>query len=181
MKMVRQNLLPVKSCSKTGYFQFLPLGRHSGHPVTDGYIEELPVSSFDRAHPVPLNPHTFALSSVTEHILNLNLPCKISRYIGTHFTELNLNLNLNKKEKTMEEKTIFEKVAEILKPYVREPEDLKSATGDTDILNDLKVNSSRLVDIILAIEDEFDIEVSDDEADEVQTVGDAVKLITGKI
>lgn len=81
----------------------------------------------------------------------------------------------------MEEKTVFEKVSEILKPYVREPEDLKKATGDTDILNDLKVNSSRLVDIILAIEDEFDIEVSDDEADEVQTIGDVVKLITGKI
>lgn len=81
----------------------------------------------------------------------------------------------------MEEKQVKEKVLDILKPYVREPEDLVNATDDTDILNDLKVNSSRLVDIILAIEDEFDIEVSDDEADDVMTVGDAIKLITGKI
>lgn len=81
----------------------------------------------------------------------------------------------------MEEKDIFEKVLEILKPYVREAEDLKTATKETDILNDLKVNSSRLVDIILAIEDEFDIEVSDDEADEVQTIGDTVSLISRKI
>ncbi|MCD6234908.1 MAG: acyl carrier protein [Candidatus Marinimicrobia bacterium] len=81
----------------------------------------------------------------------------------------------------MEQKVIFEKILEILKPYVREAEDLKNATEETDILNDLKVNSSRLVDIILAIEDEFDIEVSDDEADEVQTIGDIVSLIAGKI
>ncbi|MDD3807711.1 MAG: phosphopantetheine-binding protein [Candidatus Marinimicrobia bacterium] len=80
----------------------------------------------------------------------------------------------------MEEKVVLEKVMEILKPYVREPEDLKNATKETDILNDLKVNSSRLVDIILAIEDEFDIEVSDDEADEVQTIGDVISLIVGK-
>ena len=44
-------------------------------------------------------------------------------------------------------------------------------------MKDLEVNSARLVDIVLEIEDTFDIEVSDDDADQVNTVGDAVKLI----
>ena len=39
------------------------------------------------------------------------------------------------------------------------------------------MNSARLVDIVLEIEDAFGIEVSDDDADKVATVGDAVNLI----
>jgi len=39
------------------------------------------------------------------------------------------------------------------------------------------VNSARLVDVILDFEDEFDIEVDDEDADAVNTVGDAVTLI----
>lgn len=41
----------------------------------------------------------------------------------------------------------------------------------------LKVNSARLVDVVLEIEDAFEIEVKDEDADKVKTIGDAVKLI----
>jgi acyl carrier protein len=80
-----------------------------------------------------------------------------------------------------DEKQIFEKVVEILKPYVRNPEALASVSAKTDILSGLKVNSARLVDVVLAFEDAFGIEVADDDADKVQTVGDAVRLIQGKL
>ena len=43
------------------------------------------------------------------------------------------------------------------------------------------MNSARLVDVILNFEDEFDIEVEDEDADAVNTVGDAVSLIEGKL
>ena len=76
---------------------------------------------------------------------------------------------------------IFAKVVEIVKPYVKNEDALVAVTDDTNILEDLKVNSARLVDIILNFEDEFDIEVEDEDADAVNTVGDAVRLIQEKL
>ncbi len=76
---------------------------------------------------------------------------------------------------------IFAKVVEIVKPFVKNREALDGVDEDTNILQDLKVNSARLVDIILNFEDEFDIEVEDEDADAVNTVGDAVALIQQKI
>ena len=70
---------------------------------------------------------------------------------------------------------------EIVKPYVKNQEALDGVDDDTNILQDLKVNSARLVDIILNFEDAFDIEVEDEDADSVNTVGDAVGLIQDKI
>ena len=81
----------------------------------------------------------------------------------------------------MEEKEIFDKVVKILTPFVRNEEALASVSNETDILKDLRVNSSRLVDIVLAFEDEFEIEVADEEADKVQTIGAAVSMIKGKL
>ena len=76
---------------------------------------------------------------------------------------------------------VYEKVVQILSPYARDKEALAQVSGDSKIIADLKINSSRLVDIILAFEDEFDIEVDDDEAREVQTVGKAVEMIGAKV
>jgi acyl carrier protein len=81
----------------------------------------------------------------------------------------------------METQGIFEKVIEIIKAYVKEPERLESVSMDTTIIQDLKVNSARLVDIIINSEDVFDIEIDDDDADEIKTVGDAVKVVERKL
>ncbi len=80
----------------------------------------------------------------------------------------------------MTREEIFAKVIEIIKPFVKNQEALDAVEEDTNILQDLKVNSARLVDIILNFEDEFDIEVEDEDADAVNTVGDAVELIQAK-
>jgi len=80
----------------------------------------------------------------------------------------------------MNEEQITEKVIALITPYVKNQEALKTISKDTSILGDLGVNSARLVDIVLAFEDEFDIEVSDDAADSIATIGDAVNLI-GKL
>ncbi len=71
----------------------------------------------------------------------------------------------------------FTEVVGILSPYAKNKAALTQISAKTDILKDLQVNSARLVDIILGIEDAFNIEVADEEADEVVTVGDAVALI----
>ena len=77
----------------------------------------------------------------------------------------------------MENQEVFDKVVEILKPFAKNEEALGSIALETSLQKDLEVNSARLVDIVLEIEDSFAIEVSDDDADQVGTVGDAVKLI----
>jgi acyl carrier protein len=81
----------------------------------------------------------------------------------------------------MSDNTVFEKVVEILKPYAKDADALAKVSAETNILSDLKVNSARLVDVVLAFEDVFGIEVADDDADKVETVGDAVRLIQGKL
>ena len=61
----------------------------------------------------------------------------------------------------MEEKEIMESVVKILTPWVKNEDALASVSMDTNILDDLKVNSARLVDVVIAFEDEFDIEFKD--------------------
>ena len=80
----------------------------------------------------------------------------------------------------MEQKEVFDKVVGIIKPFVKNPDALASVAMETSILKDLKVNSAHLVDVVLEIEDNFGIEVKDEDADKVKTVGDAVKLILAK-
>jgi acyl carrier protein len=77
----------------------------------------------------------------------------------------------------MDQQQALDKVVAILKPFVKSPEALATVSMETSILKDLKVNSARLVDVVLEIEDTFGIEVKDEDADKVKTVGDAVKLI----
>jgi len=81
----------------------------------------------------------------------------------------------------MSQTEVFEKVVQVLSPYVKNQTALARLSGDTHILDDLKVNSARFVDVVLALEDEFGIAVADEEMDSVTTVGDAVSLICSKL
>jgi len=81
----------------------------------------------------------------------------------------------------MDEKQIFEKMVEILKLYTKDVSLLDKATLDTHILDDLKVNSARLVDVIIKCEDTFELTIEDDEADKIRTIGNAVELIKKKL
>ena len=81
----------------------------------------------------------------------------------------------------MSEQQIFEKVVAILKRYTKNEDALKGVSATTNILEDLRVNSARLVDVILDFEDVFDIEIADEDADGVTTVGDALQLIEARI
>jgi len=80
----------------------------------------------------------------------------------------------------MSQEQVFDKVVSILKPFVRSPEGLEAVKMETTILGDLKVNSARLVDVVLEMEDAFGIAISDEEADQVACVGDAVNLVLNK-
>jgi len=81
----------------------------------------------------------------------------------------------------MEEKKIFEEMINILKAYTKDVTLLEKAEMKTHILNDLKVNSARLVDVIIKCEDVYGISIDDDEADKIRTIGDAVRVIQQKL
>lgn len=81
----------------------------------------------------------------------------------------------------MERQEVFDKVKSIVAVYSKNEENLANATESTTFLEDLAINSARLVDIVLEMEDAFDIEIDDDSADEIISMGDAVNLIVEKI
>ena len=76
-----------------------------------------------------------------------------------------------------EVKTTF---IELIRPFVREASAAANITDETRLIDDLKVNSARLVDIILETEDTFGIAIDDYSADGMRTVGDAVNVILAK-
>ena len=80
----------------------------------------------------------------------------------------------------MSQEQITKKIIEILRGYVKDSSLLERATQETHILKDLKVNSARLVDIIIKCEDVFGTSIDDDDADRIATIGDAVLLIQQK-
>ena len=81
----------------------------------------------------------------------------------------------------MEQAEVFERVVKILTPWVKNADALEAVAMETSILDDLKVNSARLVDVVIAFEDDFDIEIADEDVDRVNSVGDAVSLIISKL
>jgi acyl carrier protein len=68
---------------------------------------------------------------------------------------------------------------ELIRPFVRDAQ-VTTIGDDTRLIEDLKVNSARLVDIILETEDKFGIAIDDYSADAMRTVGDAVNVILAK-
>ncbi len=81
----------------------------------------------------------------------------------------------------MKTQDIFKKVIEIITEFVKDKDRLADVNMETLIIQDLKVNSARLIDIIIQAEDTFDIEIDDDDADQIRTVGDAVQVVEKKL
>ena len=80
----------------------------------------------------------------------------------------------------MDRQTAFKKVVTIIQPFVRDEQAFKAISEDTKIIQDLKVNSARLVDIAIAFEDEFKVMVDDESAEKISTIGDAVSVLLAK-
>lgn len=82
----------------------------------------------------------------------------------------------------MNEIQILDQCVEIIKEFAEIDEnELNNLSKETYIVSDLGVNSARIIDIILKIEDVFDIELDDDEASSMETIGDAVNIISNKL
>lgn len=88
--------------------------------------------------------------------------------------------SFHRKENHMEKSEIFKKLVDIVSPFAKDKDALSKVSDQMSILKDLKVNSARMVDIILKIENTFNIEVGDGDTDKVRTIGDAVNYIQSK-
>ena len=70
---------------------------------------------------------------------------------------------------------IFDKVKDILVDQLDCEED--KVTMDASITDDLGADSLDLVDLVMSLEDEFGLEINDDQVETIKTVGDIVKYI----
>ena len=70
---------------------------------------------------------------------------------------------------------VFEKIKQILVEQLDLNE--KDITMDSVMTDDLGADSLDLVDLLMSVEDEFDIEVPDEDIEKVKTVGDLVRYI----
>ena len=81
----------------------------------------------------------------------------------------------------MEREEIKNKLAEIIKPYVQDMDAFGNISETTDLLQDLKINSAHLIDVVLDVEEAFDIEIDDDSVEKMITVKDSVDTIFASV
>ncbi|MBR6408597.1 MAG: acyl carrier protein [Clostridia bacterium] len=70
---------------------------------------------------------------------------------------------------------IFEKIASILSEQLGA--DKNDITMDTNIAEDLNIDSLDMVDLVMSLEEEYGIEIADDQIEEIVTIGDLVAFI----
>ena len=73
----------------------------------------------------------------------------------------------------------FEKIKGIIAEQLSVEE--VAITMETNLMKDLEADSLDAVEIIMAIEDEFDIEIPDEDAEKFQNIGDIVRYVEEKI
>jgi acyl carrier protein len=81
----------------------------------------------------------------------------------------------------MTRKELITSLQKIVKPYVQDQEAFKSLSEETDFINDLKINSANLVDVILDVEDEFGIEIDNESMEKMLSVKSAMDIIETKL
>ena len=64
---------------------------------------------------------------------------------------------------------------------MQDEEAFKVLNEDTDFIKDLKINSANLVDIILDIEDEFDIRLENEDMEKMLDVKSAMAIVNEKL
>lgn len=69
----------------------------------------------------------------------------------------------------------FEKVAEITAEQLGVDE--STITPDSSFINDFEADSLDLVELMMALEEEYDIEIPDEDVEKISTVGDVVDYI----
>lgn len=81
----------------------------------------------------------------------------------------------------MTQEELLNKLKTIVEPYVQNQEGFSAISENTDFIKDLEINSANLVDVVLDVEDEFDIEIDNDAMEQMLTVKASIEVIKTKL
>lgn len=76
---------------------------------------------------------------------------------------------------------IYAKLLPIIKTYLPEDVTEEQVHPDSDLTGELNINSAHLVDIVLDVEDEFDIAFANEDMESLRTMNDAIAIIQAKL
>ncbi len=79
----------------------------------------------------------------------------------------------------MAEQNVEEKVKSIIAERLRA--DMDKIMPEANFINDLGADSLDQVELVMALEDEFGLEIADDEAQKLDTVGKAIDYVKSKV
>ena len=89
--------------------------------------------------------------------------------------------NTKLKKLYMNEAAILEQLKKIIMPFVNNEEAFDSFSEETDFIKDLNINSANLVDIILDVEDAFDIQIDNVSMEKMLDVKSTLEIIRTKL
>jgi acyl carrier protein len=81
----------------------------------------------------------------------------------------------------MENEELINRLKPIVAVYAQNKEALENLSGDTDFISDLKINSANLVDVILDVEEEFNVEIDNQSMEKMLTVQASIDIIKSKL
>jgi len=81
----------------------------------------------------------------------------------------------------MNKEELIERLKVIIKPYTTNIVAYENLTEDTDFIKDLNINSANLVDIILDIEENFDVVIDNEDMERMLNVRTSVEIIEAKL
>lgn len=81
----------------------------------------------------------------------------------------------------MNKQETIEKLKTIIKPYIKNQESFENLNEKTDFITDLQINSANLVDVILDIEEEFDIIIDNQSMERMLDIKSAMEIIESKL
>jgi acyl carrier protein len=79
------------------------------------------------------------------------------------------------------ENELIVRLKPIIALYAQDKDALEQMTGETDFINDLKINSANLVDVILDVEEEFEIEIDNQSMEKMLNVQASIDIIENKL
>lgn len=81
----------------------------------------------------------------------------------------------------MSQEELIAKLKPIVANYAQDKDALEQINAETDFIKDLKINSANLVDVILDVEEEFDIVIDNESMERMLNVQAAMEIIETKL
>jgi acyl carrier protein len=81
----------------------------------------------------------------------------------------------------MSNEELIAKLKPIVANYAQDKDALDKIGPDTDFIKDLKINSANLVDVVLDVEEEFDIVIDNQSMERMLTVQTSIDIIESKL